>query len=133
MKEQKVEIRVRIDKFLWAVRIFKTRALSVEACDREKVRIGGQAVKPSRHIKTGDIITLKLGPFEKMFKVLVPVQNRLPAKLVPEYCREITPLEEIARMKAFASARAAYRQHGLGRPTKKERRELDDFTDFENW
>ena len=122
---------VRIDKFLWAVRIFKTRSLATQACDMEKVKISGQLVKASRMINAGMEITVRFGPFERLFKVVEPVQNRLPAKRVPEFCLDITPEEVIAKMKAHASARAAWRQPGLGRPTKKERRDLDDFTDMD--
>jgi ribosome-associated heat shock protein Hsp15 len=124
---------VRIDKYLWAVRIFKTRALAAQACDLEKIKINGQLVKASRTVNPGMVITVKFGPFEKNYQVVDIVQNRLPAKKVAEFCLDITPAEVIEKMKAHASARAAWRQPGLGRPTKKERRDLDDFTDFDNW
>ncbi len=125
--------KVRIDKYLWAVRIYKTRSLSAQACDLEKIKIGGQWVKASRIVSENDIISVKMGPFERTLKVLKLVQNRLSAKLVPEYCEDITPQEELDRMKAHFASRAAWRQPGLGRPTKKERRDLDDFTSFEDW
>lgn len=125
--------KIRIDKYLWAIRAFKTRSLSAQACELEKVKIGGQWVKASRNVNVGDIISIKSGPFERTLKVIQLVQNRLSAKLVPEYCEDITPQEEIDRMKAHAASRAAWRQPGLGRPTKKERRDLDDFTDFDDW
>ena len=124
---------VRIDKFLWAVRVFKTRSLSAQACDLEKVKIGGQLVKASRMVQAGMEISIRFGPFERSFKVIEPVQNRLPAKRVAEFCIDITPTEVIEKMKAHAAARAAWRQPGLGRPTKKERRDLDDYTDFDDW
>ena len=124
---------VRIDKFLWAVRVFKTRSLAAQACDLEKVKIGGQLVKASRMVVAGAEITVRFGPFERMFKVIEPVQNRLPAKRVPEFCTDITSVEVIEKMKAHAAARAAWRQPGLGRPTKKERRDLDDYTTFDDW
>lgn len=124
---------VRIDKFLWAVRIFKTRSLAAQACDLEKVKISGQLVKASRMVIAGMEISVRFGPFERFFKVIEPVQNRLPAKRVIEFLLDVTPPEVIDKMKAHAAARAAWRQPGLGRPTKKERRDLDDFTDFENW
>ena len=125
--------KVRIDKYLWAVRAFKTRSLAAKACDLEKVKIGGQLVKASRNVVVGDEILIKTGPFERILKVIALVQNRLSAKLVPEYCTDITPAEVISNMKAQAAARAAWRQPGLGRPTKKERRDLDEFTDWEDW
>jgi ribosome-associated heat shock protein Hsp15 len=124
---------IRIDKYLWAVRVFKTRSLAAQACDLEKVKIGGQLVKASRMVQPGQEISVRFGPFERTFKIIEIVQNRLPAKRVPEFCEDITPVEVIDKMKAHATARAAWRQQGLGRPTKKERRDLDDFTTFDVW
>jgi ribosome-associated heat shock protein Hsp15 len=125
--------KIRIDKYLWAVRVFKTRSIATEACGKEKVKIGGQLVKASRNVVPGDIVTVRFGPFERILKVIQTVHNRLPAKLVSEYYEDITPKEEIDRMKAHAAARGAWRSPGMGRPTKKERRDLDDFMDFEDW
>jgi len=125
--------KTRIDKFLWAVRIFKTRSLAAQACELEKVRIGGMPVKPSRAIAPGNEVTVRFGPFERVFKVIATIQNRLPAKRVSEFCEEITALEVIEKMRAHAAARAAWRQPGLGRPTKKERRDMDDFLSFDDW
>lgn len=124
---------IRIDKFLWSVRIFKTRSLAAQACDLEKVKINGQWVKASRIVAADMEITIRFGPFERKFKIIEPVQNRLPAKRVPEFCLDITDQEVIEKMKAHAAARGAWRQPGLGRPTKKERRDLDDYTDFDDW
>jgi len=125
--------KVRIDKYLWSIRIFKTRSISAEACTRDKVELNGQLVKPARSIKESDIIKIRFGPFLRSFKVLQPVQRRQPAKLVAEFALELTSEEEIAKMKAHAAARAAWRTPGLGRPTKKERRDLDDFLTFDDW
>lgn len=124
---------VRIDKYLWSIRVFKTRNKAAQACDMEKVKIKGQLVKASRNVNEGDEITVRFGPFERTFKIIALVQNRQPAKLVAEFCKDITPPDVIEKMKAHATARAAWRQPGLGRPTKKERRELDDFMDWEDW
>ncbi len=124
---------VRIDKFLWSVRVFKTRSLAAQACDLEKVKINGQLVKASRLVSAGMEISIRFGPFQRTFQVIEPVQNRLPAKRVPEFLTDITDLEVIEKMKAHAASRAAWRQPGLGRPTKKERRDLDDYTDFDDW
>jgi ribosome-associated heat shock protein Hsp15 len=126
-------IEVRIDKYLWAVRIYKTRALSTEACHLEKISIGNNTVKPSRNIKIGDTFTVKSGSFERTFKVINVVKNRLPASKVVEYCVETTAPEIAEAIKTFKAARAAWREPGMGRPTKKERRELDDFMDWEEW
>ena len=125
--------QVRIDKYLWAIRVFKTRSLAAKACELEKVKIKGQLVKASRIVQHDDEITVRFGPFERSFKVIETTGNRLPAKRVHEFCSDITPDEVIKKMKTHAAARAAWRQPGLGRPTKKERRELDDFMDFEDW
>ncbi len=115
------------------MRIFKTRSLAAEACELEKVKINGQPVKASRMIGAGSEITVKYGPFERSFKIINPVQNRLPAKSVAEFCTETTPESVLASMKAHAAARAAWRLPGMGRPTKKERRELDDYTSLDDW
>ncbi|HEX5001219.1 MAG TPA: RNA-binding S4 domain-containing protein [Bacteroidia bacterium] len=125
--------KTRIDKFLWSVRIYKTRSLAAQACELEKVRIGGMPVKPSRAILPGNEVTVRFGPFERVFRVIATIQNRLPAKRVPEFCEEITSSEVIEKMRAHAAARAAWRQPGLGRPTKKERRDMDDFLAFDDW
>jgi len=124
---------VRIDKYLWSIRVFKTRSKAAQACDMEKVKIKDQLVKASRNVNEGDEISIRFGPFERKFKVKALVQNRQPAKLVSEFCIDITPPEVIEKMRAHATARAAWRQPGLGRPTKKERRELDDFMDWEDF
>ncbi len=115
------------------MRIFKTRSKATQACDLEKVKIRGQLVKASRKITAGDEISVRFGPFERHFKVLEPAPSRLSAKLVPQYCLEITPAETIDKMRAHAAARAVWRTPGLGRPTKKERRDLDEFMDFDDW
>lgn len=124
---------MRIDKYLWVVRIFKTRSKATQACDLEKVKIGGQLVKASRQVKAGDVITIRSGPFERVWQVVATVNSRQPAKNVAQFCTETTPEETIGKMRAHAAARAVWRQPGLGRPTKKERRELDEFMDWEDW
>lgn len=107
--------------------------MAAHACDLEKVKIKGQLVKASRIVKVDDEISVRFGPFERFFKVVATVSNRQPAKLVPEFCTDITPPETIEKMRLHAAARAAWRQPGLGRPTKKDRRDLDDFMDFDDW
>lgn len=118
---------VRVDKWLWAVRIFKTRSIATNACKINRVSINGQLAKPSRTIKVGDIIAVRKPPIEFSFKVLRPLNNRVGAKLVPEYMENVTPREqyeviELQRISGFVD-----RAKGLGRPTKKERRDLDQF------
>lgn len=122
--------KVRIDKWLWAVRIFKTRSLAAEACTKGKIFIDAAAVKASRNIKPGEIIFVRKGPFTTQYEVLKLSEKRMPAALAIDYCKDITPDEEIERMKLHALALRASRNYGEGRPTKKERRALDDFLDW---
>lgn len=124
---------VRIDKWTWAMRIFKTRTIATEACKKGRVTIGSgdSAViaKPARMIKVGDIVNIRKPPVTYSFRVLALTENRLGAKLVPEYMENITPqsqydLLEIVKISGFVD-----RRKGLGRPTKREGRELSKFTE----
>ncbi|MEE0979163.1 MAG: RNA-binding S4 domain-containing protein [Muribaculaceae bacterium] len=122
---------VRIDKWLWAVRIFKTRTIATEACKKGRVMIGDSmtTVKPSRMIKVGDIIHVRKPPVTYSFRALALTENRLGAKLVPEYMENITPksqldLLDIVKINGFID-----RRKGLGRPTKREGRDLAKFTE----
>ena len=119
----------RIDKWLWAMRVFKTRSIATDACKKGRVMIGGNPVKPSRLIKVGDEIDVKKPPVTFRFKVLKIANNRLGAKLVPEYMENITPASqyeilEMAKISGFVD-----RRKGLGRPTKRESRELSRFAE----
>ncbi|HAH58037.1 MAG: RNA-binding S4 domain-containing protein [Lentimicrobium sp.] len=116
---------LRIDKWLWAVRIYKTRTMAGDACRAGKVKIQGQAVKPSRAIKSGDIIQVTLGPLNKTIQVKELIHNRVSAKLVSQSMLDITPEEEYERIKFMHEMKAGMRERGSGRPTKKERRDLD--------
>ena len=118
---------VRIDKFLWSVRLFKTRSLAAEACKKDRVTIGGMPVKTSRVIKPGDVIGIRVLPIIRSFKVLALADNRMGAKLVPGYIEDVTPAEVLEVLELSLLSQADGRRKGLGRPTKKERRELDDF------
>lgn len=123
------ENEARIDKWMWATRIFKTRTIATEACKKGRVSIGGSSVKPSRTIKVGDIIQVRKPPITYSFKVLALTEKRMGAKLVPEYLENITPPEqyeilEMSRISGFVN-----RSKGLGRPTKREGRELKKFTE----
>ncbi len=120
---------VRIDKWLWAMRVFKTRTIATDAVKKGRVTMGGVVVKPSRTVKPGDIIDVKKPPITYTFNVLQITQNRLGAKLVPEYLENLTPqsqydLLEMSRISGFVD-----RRKGLGRPTKREGRELAAFRD----
>lgn len=128
---------VRIDKWLWAMRVFKTRTIATDACKKGRVTLGdepGIIAKPSRTIKVGDVINVKKPPVTYSFRVKALTENRLGAKLVPEYLENITPqsqydLLDVVRISGFVD-----RRKGLGRPTKREGRELSRFTSeaFEN-
>lgn len=120
---------VRIDKWLWAMRIFKTRTIATEACKKGRVTIGdGIIAKPSRLIKVGDIINVRKPPVTYSFKVLALTENRLGAKLVPEYMENITPKEQYDLLEVVKISGFIDRRKGLGRPTKREGRELEKFT-----
>jgi ribosome-associated heat shock protein Hsp15 len=121
------EKAIRIDKWLWAVRIFKTRTKATEACDMNRVFINEQNVKPSRLVKPGVKIQLRRAGFTRTIEVLQLTQNRLPAKLVADYYKDHTPKEEVDGFKARIARAAAYREPGAGRPSKKDRRDMDDF------
>ena len=120
---------VRIDKYLWAIRAFKTRTEATEACKGGRVQVGGQNAKPSRDVSPGEVITLRKGPVTYTYKVLRPLENRVGAKLVPDYVEDLTPEEEKARLHAPVETFFVTRERGTGRPTKKERREMDQLWD----
>ena len=122
-----MENRMRIDKWLWAVRQFKTRTLATEACEKGRILINDQSVKPSRLINEGDVINIKRTGLTRTLKVLKLSLNRLNAKLVPEYYTDLTPIDEIEAYKARLTKITIYRDPGTGRPTKRDRRTLDDF------
>lgn len=129
MKEGKTNSSVateRIDKWLWAVRIFKTRSDAADACKHSKVQINNTEAKPSREVKVGDIVTVKKMPVIYTFKVLALIQNRQPAKNVPLYAENITPQEELDKLQVRYTTIFVQRDRGTGRPTKKERRTMDD-------
>ncbi len=120
----KEETELRIDKYLWAARIYKSRTLATDACNGGKVKINGKSVKPSHHIKPGEVFTIQSGYIKKTFKVIGLLSRRLSAKVVAEYIQDITPAEE--SMKSEIAHRSYIQRYkGAGRPTKKERRLLD--------
>jgi ribosome-associated heat shock protein Hsp15 len=120
-----MEEGVRIDKWLWGVRIFKTRNQATVACRSGKVRISDQLVKPSREVKVGDVVTITLDSLKRSVKVLAPVVNRVGAKLVEQFMEDLTSQEEYQKLRLRRNAGYGYRLRGLGRPTKKERRDID--------
>ena len=119
---------VRIDKWLWAVRIFKTRTVASDAIKMGRVSIGGQKVKPSRTVKVGEIIDVKKPPITYSFKVLALAENRMGAKLVPGFMENVTRPEQLELLEMNRISGFRDRAKGLGRPTKKDRRDIDDFT-----
>jgi len=122
---------VRIDKWLWAVRIFKTRSQASDACKNSKVKLNETIVKSSKTIKIGDIIEVKKPPVLFKYKVKELLQKRVGAKLVEKYCIDITPEQEIIKLDITKISIGGYREKGSGRPTKKERRLLDDWKENE--
>jgi len=119
---------VRIDKWTWAVRIFKTRTIAAEACKKGRVTIGGRPVKPSRPVKPGEIVEVRKPPVTYSFKVLALTQNRLGAKLVPDYMENVTPKSQLDLLDVVKISGFIDRRKGLGRPTKREGRDLAAFT-----
>jgi len=115
---------VRLDKWLWAVRIFKTRSLASDACRGGKIKINGENAKPSREIKAGEIIEVQLTGIKKTLEVLQPAKNRVAAKLVNELVKDLTPPEEYERLEFMRQMKTEQRDRGTGRPTKKDRRDI---------
>ncbi len=120
---------VRIDKWLWAVRIYKTRSQATEACRKGHVSIGGLPVKPSREVHIGETVQVRKLPVTRSFKVLAIAGKRMSAKLVPDFLQDVTPPEELELLKIQKDMQWISRDKGTGRPTKKDRRDLDDFFD----
>ena len=120
-------MEVRVDKYLWAMRIYKTRSIATDACKCGRVKMNGVEVKPSRMFHVGDIFTVRKGPITYTYRILQLWGNRLEAKMVPEYLQDITPKEqlELLELARYAAQRGSDR--GTGRPTKKDRRDIEQF------
>ncbi len=118
----------RIDKWLWAARIFKTRTLAADACKNGRITIKGERIKASRTVKAGDIIEVRKPPITYTFRVRQPIESRVGAKLVPEILENITAPEQYELLEMGRISGFINRAKGTGRPTKKERRQLDEFT-----
>ena len=116
---------VRIDKYLWAIRVFKTRTEATEACKGSKVTVDGSDVKPSREVKAGEVIQVRKGSIFYKYKVLAPLEKRVGAKDVPRFAENLTPQSELDKLHAPVETFFIRRDRGAGRPTKKERREMD--------
>lgn len=119
---------VRIDKWMWAVRIFKTRTIAADACKLGRVTMAGNRVKASKMVKVGDVIDVKKPPITYSFKVLALSENRMGAKLVPGFMENVTKQEQLDLLQMNRISGFIDRAKGMGRPTKKDRRDMDDFT-----
>ena len=120
---------VRIDKYLWSIRVFKTRSEATDACKGGKVRVNGADIKPSKAVKVGDTIVARKGAVAYTYKVLELIDKRQGAKLVPRYAENQTPEEELAKLRAPVETFFLKRDRGAGRPTKKDRRQMDSLWD----
>lgn len=116
--------KVRIDKFLWSIRVFKSRSLSSDACNGGKVKIDGVSCKPSREIKVGETIIIRMQGIERTFKVKALLDKRVGAPLVPDFCTDLTPETELEKQKML-HAKFEFRDPGSGRPTKKDYRDIE--------
>lgn len=118
---------MRVDKFLWGVRYFKTRSIATDACRQGKVRVNGDIVKPSREVYPTDKLTIRKNQINYEIEVLDLPPSRVGAKLVPLYIKDVTPKEEFEKLELLKYSRDYYRKKGTGRPTKKDRRDIDDW------
>lgn len=117
----------RIDSFLWSVRLFKTRSKATEACKKKRIMLNGLEAKPSKEVSVGDVILIKKSGIKFEYQIMRLLSKRVGAKLVPDYLLEITKVEEQEKLKLQQFAQKIYRDKGAGRPTKKDRRDLEDF------
>ena len=120
---------VRIDKYLWAIRAYKTRSEAADACNGGKVKLNGANAKAAKAVKAGDILSVHKGAVSFTYKVLQPAENRMGAQLVPSYAENLTPQSELDKLHAPSETIVLKRDKGAGRPTKKDRRMLDDLLD----
>ena len=122
-----MEEKLRIDKWLWAVRIFKTRSLAADECNKGHVSVGDVKVKPSKEVRTGDVVKVRIGPVDRHFLVKGLLKTRLSASMVAPYIEDVTPQENLDLLNAVKVYGFEHRDKGLGRPTKKDRRMIDKF------
>jgi ribosome-associated heat shock protein Hsp15 len=120
----------RVDKWLWAVRVFKTRSQATEACKKGHVSIGGLPVKPSREIHPGEVVKVRILQIIRSYKVLALAEKRMSAKLATGFVQDVTPPEELEILEMQKNMRWITRDRGTGRPTKKDRRDLEDLFEF---
>jgi ribosome-associated heat shock protein Hsp15 len=120
---------IRIDKFLWSVRLYKTRSIASDECRKGRIVINNIQVKPSRAVEKNEVITVKKPPVSYSYRIIEPIENRVGAKLVTNFIEDLTPDEEKAKLEISNSGGTIYRDKGTGRPTKKERRLIDRMKD----
>jgi ribosome-associated heat shock protein Hsp15 len=118
---------IRIDKFLWSVRLYKTRSKATEACKAGKVRVNEQVVRAAKAVSVGDVFSLRKGPVTYSYKILELLNSRVGAKLVDQYIKNNTLKEELEKLEILKLSYTRWRERGAGRPTKKDRREIDQF------
>jgi ribosome-associated heat shock protein Hsp15 len=121
---------VRIDKWLWCVRLFKTRSRATDSCKSGKVKLEGKTIKPSHEVKTGEVYTINSDHLVRTIRVKELLHNRISAKLVPDFLDDLTPKEEFQKFDEIRSGKQGIRPYGYGRPTKKDRRDLENFKEF---
>ena len=124
---------VRIDKYLWAIRVFKTRGDATDACKGNKVRVGGSPAKPSKEVKPGEVIEIQKGTVRYSYRVIRLLENRVGAQLVPDYAENLTPQSELDKLRAPVETFFIRRDRGSGRPTKKDRRAMEHLWDGVNF
>lgn len=124
---------VRIDKYLWAIRVFKTRSDATDACKGNKVRVGGSPAKPSKEVKPGEVIEIQKGTVRYSYRVIRLLENRVGAQLVPDYAENLTPQSELDKLRAPVETFFIRRDRGSGRPTKKDRRAMEHLWDGINF
>ncbi|MBO4499700.1 MAG: RNA-binding S4 domain-containing protein [Bacteroidaceae bacterium] len=125
-------MEARLDKWLWSVRIFKTRTIAAEACKKGRISINGTVAKPSKTVKDGDTVQVRKAPVTYTFRVLKAIENRVGAKLVPDMMENLTPPDQYELLEMNRISGFVKRAAGLGRPTKKERRDMEDFLDTDS-
>ena len=130
-REGQEESLARLDKWLWAARIFKTRTIAADACKNGRVAVNGVNVKPSRMVKEGDTISVRKPPVTFSFRILKTIEQRVGAKLLPEIYENVTPQDQYDLLEMNRISGFVDRARGTGRPTKKERRAMDAFVNFE--
>jgi len=124
-----IPLQIRIDKWLWCVRIFKTRTMATDACNAGKVKMNGTNLKPSKEVKTEEVYNIKMGQLDKTIRIIDTPKSRVSAALVPNFYLDLTSEEEYNRVKSLCIT-FEYREHGEGRPTKRDRRQIEYLKDY---